>query len=125
MESSDTKSNEKRQGAEAFLYFLNELGKVAHANAVDHGFYDPPPAIPERLCLIHSEVSEALEAYRDGLMKPVIEPNGKPIGFPSELADIVIRVVDLARYLGIDLDEAVRLKMRYNSTRPFRHGRQA
>jgi hypothetical protein len=103
---------------------LNKLGKDAYDNAVAHGFYDSNPSVPERLCLIHSEVSEALEAYRDGEMKPSITEFGKPVGLPSELADIIIRVVDLAFYKEIDLDEAVRVKMAYNITRPFKHGRK-
>lgn len=79
--------------------------------------------IPEKLALIHSEVSEALECYRDGDMFPFVEAeNGKPTGFPSELADIVIRVCDLAGALGIDLEGAIRRKAAYNETRPHRHG---
>lgn len=46
----------------------------------------------------------------------------KPCGFPSELADIVIRVGDLAFRLGIDLEKAVEEKMKYNRTREFLHG---
>jgi NTP pyrophosphatase (non-canonical NTP hydrolase) len=103
---------------------LNQLGQEAYDNAKAHGFYDDPPSVPERLCLIHSEVSEALEDFRDGKMDLSFEENGKPVGFPSELADSLIRIVDLAYYLGIDLDEAVKVKMAYNQTRPYRHGRK-
>ncbi len=72
--------------------------------------------------LIHSEVSEALEDYRTGTMYALRTDKGKPIGFPSELADIVIRVGDLCGYLGIDLESAVAEKMAFNATREHRHG---
>lgn len=87
------------------------------------GFYSPPPSIDSRLCLIHSEVSEALEDYRDDLMVTTIDEKGKPRGFPSEMADIMIRVADLAGYLKIDLDREIRIKSDYNETRPLKHGR--
>jgi NTP pyrophosphatase (non-canonical NTP hydrolase) len=46
----------------------------------------------------------------------------KPIGLPSELADIIIRVLDLAASLDIDMDKAVIEKMQHNATRSARHG---
>ena len=45
---------------------INELAKQVHQNAKDHGFFDKEKNIGEMLCLIHSEVSEALEADRKG-----------------------------------------------------------
>lgn len=48
----------------------------------------------------------------------------KPEGFGIELADAIIRIGDLAEYLGIDLEEMVRIKFEYNLTRPFKHGRR-
>lgn len=57
-------------------------------------------------------------------MKMTIDETGKPLGHPSELADVIIRIVDGAYELGIDLDEAVKVKMAYNKKRPFKHGRK-
>ena len=71
--------------------------------------------VAEKLALIHSEASEALEGHRKGLMdeklphRPAVE---------VELADLVIRAGDLAGALGLDLGGAIAEKMEYNRTRP-------
>lgn len=104
---------------------INEMRDRAHGTSKAKGWYDSdlgPKNIPEMLALLHSEVSEALEDYRVGKMKTEIRADGKPEGFPSELADIVIRVGDLAGYLGINLDDEICKKMAFNATRPHRHG---
>ena len=49
----------------------------------------------------------------------------KPCGIPSEAADIVIRVMHFCGKHGIDLGKAVREKMAYNASRPFKHGNKA
>jgi hypothetical protein len=46
----------------------------------------------------------------------------KPVGFPSELADAIIRILDICARVGIDIDEIMRVKMDYNKTRSHRHG---
>ena len=81
------------------------------------------PSVPEKLALVHSEVSEALEEYRNDRMDVwVMEGSKKPEGFGIELADAMIRIMDLAGYLDIDLEELIEKKMSYNETRPYRHG---
>lgn len=79
---------------------------------------------PEKLALIHSEISEALEEYRNGKDYKEIyySDKGKPEGIPIELADAVIRIMDLCAHCGIDLEEAIALKHKYNLTRPYKHG---
>jgi len=90
--------------------------KSIHENAVEHGWYDTERTIPELLCLIHSEVSEALEAYRKEI------PENTKGCIAEELADIVIRVFDMVEYLNIDIAKEVENKHNYNKTRPYRHG---
>lgn len=70
--------------------------------------------IPEMLCLIHSEISEAMEGYRKSLMDDKL-PN-RPM-FEVELADAIIRIFDLAGSQGFDLGGAMIEKMEYNRTR--------
>lgn len=106
---------------------INELVERAHANAKEKGFWDGDTHnIGEKLALIHSEVSEALEdARKEPRLIALFDTNssGKPVGFPSELADIIIRVADLAGFLEIDLDRAIEAKVAYNATRPRKHGK--
>lgn len=104
---------------------LNELCKQARDIAVAHGFTESSPA--EDIALMHSELSEALEDIRDGKPLNIMhyeqkEPLPKPCGVPSEMADVVIRVFHFCGKHDIDLDEAVRQKMAYNDSRPFKHG---
>ena len=68
--------------------------------------------IPAVLALIHSEVSEALEAYR----------KDDRANFQEELADVFIRLLDLSHGMGIDLGTEVLAKLAKNRTRGFRHG---
>ena len=103
---------------------INEVAKQIHENAVAHGWWDEERGFPEVLALIHSEVSEALEEYRNGRLPTEVYAgnNGKPEGIPIELAAVIIRGLDYCGYAGIDIDAAISQKHEYNRTRPYRHG---
>lgn len=73
------------------------------------------PNIPEKLCLVHSEISEAMEGARKNLMDDKL-PHRKMI--EVELADAVIRIGDLCGRLGLDIGGAIAEKMAFNANRP-------
>lgn len=105
---------------------ISEAQEMVHSLAKQKGWWDgDEPNVPEKLALVHSEISEALEEYRNGPMElnnGYQGDNGKPEGFPVELADAVIRIMDLCGWIGIDLENEIVKKHCYNMTRPFRHG---
>lgn len=106
---------------------IEELIQESYGTAVEHGWWDRDavPNIPEKIALMHSELSEALEQYRDGAPLHAIllgNPDGKPEGFVVELADVMIRICNLAGRFRLPLEEALRDKLEYNKTRPYRHG---
>jgi NTP pyrophosphatase (non-canonical NTP hydrolase) len=102
---------------------LKEIQQLANQITKEKGFGHGERNIPGLLALIHAEVSEALEDYRkDADLKTMRLENGKLVGFPSELADVIIRVGDLAEYMGIDLDDAVSRKLENNKNRAHKFG---
>ncbi|MCL6453568.1 MAG: hypothetical protein K6T78_08065 [Alicyclobacillus sp.] len=92
---------------------LQALIRDVHATAVAKGWHDDPVPLPVHLALIHSEVSEALQADRKGEGDAAVA---------EELADVVIRVFDTAAAHRLDLADALLTKMETNKRRPYRHG---
>lgn len=110
---------------------ISELIKESYDTAKSHGFWDgdDKPNIAEKIALMHSELSEALEDVRSGQLVSEIYytveyRNGKPEGVPVELADLLIRVFDFCGYYDVPLVEALRVKMEYNKDRPRKHGKE-
>jgi len=101
---------------------IKSLIAKAHETAKSKGFWETPSPKSEKIALMHSELSEMLEAVRD----PTNPPDRHCPKFSNEiieLADLVIRAADYAGGYGLPLAEAIEAKMAYNASRPHRHGK--
>jgi NTP pyrophosphatase (non-canonical NTP hydrolase) len=87
---------------------INRLCDLAHQNAV-----------------WKDELDEAYDEHiqKKG-MKEVFYRGQEPCGIPIELADCIILIMSTCGRYGIDLAEAIRIKMEYNKTRPYKHGKE-
>jgi NTP pyrophosphatase (non-canonical NTP hydrolase) len=145
---------------------LNQLRDKIHANSVKHGFYDDEANafakacnldidaetlkhafFAQKIALIHSELSEALEANRVGKKADMVSLNNAVFELleensygdtefatlfqthikdtvEDELADAIIRILDLCGSTRIDIERHIELKMRYNELREYKHGKK-
>jgi len=105
-----------------------------------HGWNTIERTFGDDVALLHSEVSEALEAWRRWEVKDATKrlhsrwdrflrycfgrelPSHKPEGIGSELADVLIRLLDTCDRYGVDLAWEFERKVQYNWSRPYRHG---
>lgn len=107
---------------------ISDWVRQSHITAKSKGWWDeaqsPEKEFPEKMLLVISEISEAVEEFRNGhaLDEVYTAENGKPEGVPVELADALIRIFDLCGYAGIDLEAALDQKVIFNESRPYRHG---
>lgn len=130
---------------------IAELIQESHQTAVNKGWWDGGERpVGDQFANFHAEISEAWEEFRkygtdpawfiyhfrqteedgSGYQMPLhiskedgISTDGlKPEGLAVELADLFIRVADTCAQYGIPLETALRMKLAYNRTRPYRHG---
>jgi NTP pyrophosphatase (non-canonical NTP hydrolase) len=120
---------------------LSSLQEAAHRTAVEKGWWDDVEdksiyfdevdgeykrqrSLPEQFMLMVSELSEALEEVRKPNARAFyLGENDKPEGWAVELADCVIRIMDTCEQYNQDLQALVEMKMKYNETRPYKHGK--
>lgn len=106
----------------SFTFLFNLLQRQIYKDNARKGFHDNddnPLKFPLMVALMHTELSEALEANRKGAN------DDKLTDLPGELvelADTVIRIMDAAAVMGWDLAEAIMRKVEYNAGRPAMHG---
>lgn len=103
-----------------FLSAWKELQTVVKEINLDHGWYDRGIHDAIRIALMHSELSEALEGLRAG--NPASDHIPEFNCAEEELADVIIRVMDIAEIRGWRVSQAVLAKIEFNRTRPYKHG---
>ena len=125
--------------AQDFIAAFNTLADVAHVNSRSKGFWNVAAHHEEepneetskqleivwklsRIALIQSEASEAVEGIRKGLRDDHLPQYSMEA---TELADVVIRILDYAGAYNLPLGEIIVEKMNYNSSRPYMHGKKA
>ena len=94
---------------------IDELISVCHSIAKNKGWWDNERNEGELIALMHSELSEALEAMRNHKPKDDIA---------EELADCCIRIFDYCGAKNINLQKTLLKKIKYNRSRPYRHGKK-
>ena len=117
---NDTLQNSAIQDGDAhkFINSFNQISEVAYDISEKHGFWETPDDY-QKICLMFTELSEIVEAFRIG------NPPSKKIPEYSlveeEMADAIIRIMDFAGRKKIDLGGAIMAKMKYNQSRPYKY----
>jgi NTP pyrophosphatase (non-canonical NTP hydrolase) len=108
--------------ANKFVEQWNKMGHLAFKHSAIKGFWDHNRNQGEIIALIHSELSEALEAMRHG--NPPDDKIPEFTGVEAELADAVIRILDYGTGMGYRIGEAIVAKIAYNPSREPMHGKR-
>ncbi len=104
------------------LNVIAHLFASMHETAIDKGFWDTPRNFGECIALVHSEISEALEAHRTNAVSKIDQALPEWV---EEFADTFIRMGDMLEGFGMTdtFINILQQKMGYNQTRPKKHGK--
>lgn len=116
MDKFKTKTHTENVFIEAFTL----LSRTVHETAKSKGWWDSDRNDGEQIALMHAELSEALEAMRHG--NPPDDKIPEFTGVEAELADVIIRIMDLSAKRNWNVAQALVAKMRMNKTRAHKHG---
>lgn len=140
-QGSDELVSESIYSCQGLLYYLSrDIETWRQGKGFETGWTN----VPEKLMLIVTELSEAMEAYRklsdedlcvlanrrmtrmSGIRGGSLSDASEAaiFNFEEELADAAIRLLDLTASLDIDIEEAISEKMQINEGRPLRHGKE-
>ncbi len=104
---------------------FNDMATQVHMTTREKGFWENAEHRnqPEMIALMHSELSEALEALRKD---PYVPDSKVPArtNLECELADTIIRIMDFAKAYDLKVAEAICEKARYNQSRAYKHGKK-
>lgn len=107
---------------------INEMAFIVHENAVRKGFHPPDQPlidfVSNQVNNMHGELTELWDAWRAGKQNELCDKPSTGLSCTAEeLADIIIRALDVSYRLGINIQNAIEAKHSYNLTRPHKHGK--
>jgi NTP pyrophosphatase (non-canonical NTP hydrolase) len=103
------------------VYLFRQFQVESYEVSVEKGLWEGEQNFGEKIAMVHGELSEALEAHRNN------NPPDKhcPVysSIEVELADAILRILNLSHHFGMDVTSAMIAKHEHNKTRPHKHNK--